>query len=192
MTLRTGRNLLPHGPAGRQHRTGLLEGVSFECRWRPPRRHRLWPRLDDVDLPIVGILGPLDVHGHWLPGLGRVVVFDRDGISRNSKHLRITDGEALALAFWYGNITRASLAIAIDHAHLLPPQRPAEDGAMAETERRFVHVEFVGINCALDYVLAEPVDGGDEHNIAKPGLGVERKGHSARGRIGPDHLHDSD
>ena len=69
----------------------------------------------------------------------------------------------------------------------LRAQDAAQHGAMALPEGRLVDIELVGIDAALDDVLAEPVGAGDEHHVAKAGLGVEREDHAARGlrRRGP-------
>ena len=63
---------------------------------------------------------------------------------------------------------------------------------MALPEGRLVHVEFVGIDRALHDVLAQPVDAGDEYDIAEAGLGIQCEDHAARGPVGSHHLHDSD
>ena len=74
----------------------------------------------------------------------------------------------------------------------LPPERPAQDGAMALPKRRLVDVEFIGIDGALHDVFAQSVDAGNENHIAKAGLGIQREDHAAGGAVGPDHLHHAD
>ena len=53
-------------------------------------------------------------------------------------------------------------------------------------------VELVGVDRALDDVLAEPVGAGDEHDVAKARLGVEGEHHARGGEVRADHLHDPD
>ena len=53
---------------------------------------------------------------------------------------------------------------------------------MAGVEGRLEDVELVGIDRALHDVFAEPVGAGDEHDVAKAGLGVEREHHAAAAR----------
>ena len=67
---------------------------------------------------------------------------------------------------------RAAMTACIDHAHLLAPERPAQDDAMALPEGRLVDVELVGIDRALHDILAQPVDAGDEHDVAEAGFGI--------------------
>ena len=83
-------------------------------------------------------------------------------------------------------------AAGIDHAQLLAAERAAQDGAMAGAEGRLVDVELVGIDGPLHDVLAEPIDPGNEYDVAKAGFGIEREHDTARGTIGPHHLHCAD
>ncbi len=63
---------------------------------------------------------------------------------------------------------------------------------MAARERRLVHIELVGFDRTLNDVLAESPRGGDEHDVAKAGLGVQREDHAAGAQIGADHPLDAD
>ena len=90
------------------------------------------------------------------------------------------------------HILCAAAALGIDHAHLLASKRPAQDSAVARAKRRLVDVELVGIDRPLHDVFAEPVDAGDEHDIAKAGFGVQREHDAAGGAIRPHHLHHAD
>ena len=74
---RTGGDLLADRAARRQHGAGGAEGIGLKSGRRPLRHHRLGPRLDDVKLPVIAILGPFDVHGHRMAGGFRIMVFDR-------------------------------------------------------------------------------------------------------------------
>ena len=53
-------------------------------------------------------------------------------------------------------------------------------------------VEFVGVDRALHNVLTEPVDAGDEYDIAETRFGIEREDHPAGRPVGSHHLHDPD
>ena len=68
----------------------------------------------------------------------------------------------------------------IDHAHLLAPERSAQDRAIALAKGRLVDVELVGIDGSLDDIFAQPVDTGDEYDVAKAGFGIEREDDAAR------------
>ena len=53
-------------------------------------------------------------------------------------------------------------------------------------------IEFVGIDRALHDILTQPVDAGDEYDIAEAGLGIQCEDHTARSPVGSHHLHDPD
>ena len=95
------------------------------------------------------------------------MVLDGDGVAGELEHVRVVDAEPLALRPRHGNIARTATAACIDHAHLLAPEGAAEDDTTALPESRLVDVEFVGVDRALHNVLTQPVDAGDEYDIAK-------------------------
>ncbi len=127
-----------------------------------------------------------------MPGICRVMVLDPDRIVGKLEHLRVLDAETLPSRPRNGNISCAAMTVSIDHAHLLAPERPAQDDAMAATERRLVDVELIGIDGTLHDILAQAVDASDEHDVAEPGFCIEREHNTARSAVGSDHLHDSD
>ena len=59
-------------------------------------RHRLRPRLHDVELAVLGVLGPFDVHRHRMAGRGGVVLLDADRVVGQRQHLGIVEAEARA------------------------------------------------------------------------------------------------
>ena len=190
---RPARDLLADGAAGGQYLAAGAERVGLQRRRRgTPRHHGLRPRLDDVELSVGCVLGPLDVHGHRVTGHARIMVLDLDRIGREFQHLGIGDAEALALAPSGPSRFCRAAAVGVNHAQLLAAERAAQNGAIAGAERRLVHVELVGIDGALHDVFAEPVDAGDEHHVAEARLGVEREDDAARGAVGPHHLHHAD
>jgi hypothetical protein len=65
---------------------------------------------------------------------------------------------------------------------LLLAERAAQHRAKALPKGRLVDVELVGIDLALDDVLAEAIGAGDEHHVAEAGFGVEREDHAAAAR----------
>ena len=186
------RDLLTDRSTGGQHRGGSLEGIAFERCRRLARGHRFGSSLDHVELSIIGIFGPFDIHRHRMPGLRRVMVLDRDRVVGKLEHFRVVDAEATAKRLRNGDVSRTVMTASIDHALLLAAERPAQDDAMALPEGRLVHVEFIGIDNALHNVLAQSVDAGNENHVAKAGLGIQGEDHAAGGTVGPDHLHDTD
>ena len=99
------RDLLTDRSTRGQHRGGSLEGIAFERRRRPARGHRFGSSLDHVELSVIGILGPFDIHRHRMPGLRRVMVLDRDGVVGKLEHLRVVDAEALAQRLRNGDVS---------------------------------------------------------------------------------------
>ena len=186
------RDLLADCATRGQHRGRPLEGIAFERRRRSARGHGLGSSLNDIELPIIGILGPFNVHRHRMPGIRRVMVLDSDRVVGKLEHLRVVDTEALPGRPRNGNISCAAMVTGIDHAHLLASERSAQDRAIALAKGRLVDVELVGIDRSLDNIFAQPVDAGDEHDIAKAGFGIQREDDTARSAVGSDHLHDSD
>ena len=186
------RDLLTDRSTGGQHRGGSLEGIAFERRRCLARGHRFGSSLDHVELSIIGIFGPFDIHRHRMSGLRRVMVLDRDGVAGKLEHFRVVDAETAAKRLRNRDVSRAVMTASIDHALLLAAERPAQDDAMALPKGRLVHVEFIGIDNALHNVLAQSVDAGNENHVAKAGLGIQGEDHAAGGTVGPDHLHDTD
>ena len=82
----------------------------------------------------------------------------------------------------------AGAALGVDHLDLLGAERAAQHAARCPPEGRLVDVELVRIDRALDDVLAQAPGAGDEHRVAKAGLGVDREHHPGAGEVGADHL----
>ncbi len=53
-------------------------------------------------------------------------------------------------------------------------------------------IEFVGIDLALNDVLAQAITAGDQHHVAESGLGIEGEDDAAGALVGPHHIHDRD
>ena len=103
-----------------------------------------------------------------MAGRSRVVILDADGVIGELHYFLI--GQAEALAFSVGSGTFSVLAAV---------GRPHRSGASAchrasgaarrddPLESRLMHVKLIGIDAALDDVFAEPIDAGNEHDIAE-------------------------
>src|SRR6516165_1480411 len=151
---RPDRDLLADRATGDQDRARPLERIAFECRRRSARGHGLGPGLNDVKLPIIGILGPFDIHRGKVPGMRRVVVLNSDRVVSQLEHFRVVDTGAFPSRLRNPDISRAAMVAGIDHAHLLAPERPAQDDAVALPERRLVHVEFVRVYPSLNDIFS--------------------------------------
>ena len=83
-------------------------------------------------------------------------------------------------------------APAVDELHPFVPEHLPDDRSEALAEGRLEDVELVGVDRALDDVLAEAVRARDKDHVAETRVGVEREDHAARGEVGADHLHHPD
>jgi len=62
-------DFLPDRSTGHQRGSRSLEGVGLKAGWRSARGRGLRSRLNDVNLLIIGVLGPLNVHRHRMPSV---------------------------------------------------------------------------------------------------------------------------
>src|SRR6516165_1159869 len=143
---------------------------------------------------VFSILSPFDIHRGRLPGQLRIVVLDADRVIGELEHLAIGETIAFAVGFAGRQVPGAGLAVSttIDEPQLLSAERAAQHGAVALAEGRFMDVELVRIDLALDDVFAETPGAGHEDHIAKPGFGVEREDDAARRAIRANHFHHPD
>jgi hypothetical protein len=111
----------------------------------------------------------------------RIVILDLDRDVREAQHLPVVDAVPLALLHpGFHGIRRLARASFVNHPRLFPAKRAAEDGAVALFERRLMNVELVWIGAALDDVFVRAIGAGDEDDVAKSGLRVEREDDPAR------------
>ena len=59
---------------------------------------------------------------------------------------------------------------------------------MTATQSRFVNVELIGIDSALNDGFSEPVGRCDEYHVGKPRLGIEREHHAAGADVAAYHM----
>ena len=153
--------------------------------------HRLGPRLQDVELAVDAVLAPLDVHRP------AVVLLDDERVAGELGDVVVGEREAVALLG--GGVERgdelaaggAILGRGERHADQLRAEVPADDRLLAVPERRLVDVELVGIDGALDDRLAEPVARGDEDDVGKAALGVDREHHAGGADVAAHHALDA-
>ena len=145
--------------------------------------YRLRTRLQDVDLARLAILAPLDIHRT------AVVLLDGECLSCKLEHILIRDGELASIRFGdvdgYGALAAAGFAV--DHLDGLATHRASDDRVSIRTHRGFVHVELIRIHGALHDRFAQSIRGGDEHDVAEAGIGVEREHHAACAQIRTHH-----
>jgi hypothetical protein len=80
----------------------------------------------------------------------------------------------------------------VHHLDRLAAEILAQHRALAGAQGRLVDVELVRVHRALHHGLAEAVGGGDEHHVAKSGIGVEREHHAGGCQVAAHHVLDAD
>src|SRR5579872_2700732 len=119
------------------------------------------------------------------------MLFNLNRVAGELEHVVVCNAETLAVGLRYRHVLYAA-AIVINHAQLLAAERPAQDNAATLAEGRLVDIEFVRVDCALDDVLAEPIDASDEHDVTKSGFGIQGKYDAACCAIRSHHFHHAD
>ena len=89
--------------------------------------HRLRAGLDDVELPVDAVLGPLHVHRP------AVVLLDRARVAGQFQNVLVGEAEASAVGLRGGDVSRRVLRLALDedHLHGLVAEEAAQHRAMA-------------------------------------------------------------
>ncbi len=175
---------LTDGTAFDQYLAGLLEQIAFHDVGRSTALHRFRARLDDVQLAVVTVLGPLDVHR------ALVVLLDNHRLFGQLGHFGIAQAETRAIGRLdvdHLDRTTGLGFFAVNHLDRLAAQIATQDRRAASRQRVLVHVEFVRVDGALYNRLAQAVSAGDEHHVAEAGLGVEGEHDTSRAGFGAHH-----
>ncbi len=142
---------------------------------------RLGSCLDDVQSAVRAIFGEL--HVHWRP----IVLLDNEGPARELEHFVIAQAQSPAIVRG-DQLVVVPTGRAVEHETLLLRSNfTPQDRAVTRSERGLVDIVFIGADASLHDVLAKAVDRVDLHDIAKPGLGVEREHHTGDGPVAPQH-----
>ncbi len=179
-----GADTLANGAAFDQYGALLFQQVAFHDVGAGAALHRLGARLDDIQLAVVTVLGPFDVHR------ALVVLLDDHGLLGQLADLGIGQAEARALgAVHFDGLDRtAGLGFfAVDHLDRLAAQVAAQDSRAACLQGALVHVEFVRVDRTLHHGFAQAVGTGDEHHVAEARLGVEGEHDAGGAGFGADH-----
>jgi hypothetical protein len=184
---RAGADLLADGAAFGQHGTVALELVAVLGLVGRLALHRLGPGLQDVELAVLTVLAPLDVHRaavvllddqRVLGQLGHVGIVQRIAVAQFRRVVhgahQLAGGQALVRGREF-------------HADQLGSQVAADDGLLAGLQARLVHIELIGIDGALHHRLAQAVAGGDEDHVFEAALGVDGEHHAGRTDIAAHH-----
>ena len=121
------------------------------------------------------------------------MLFDDERLAGERRQIVVIEAEALPISRWHVDgahpLRRAWLTV--DHLDRLGTEVASQHRPTSGPHGRFVEVELVRIDGALDHGLAETVGGGDEDHIAKARVGVQREHHAARPAVRAHHLLDT-
>ena len=178
-----GADPLTDAAAADQQPRGGFQRVALD-RAAGAALHRLGSRLKDVDGAGGPVPAPFDVHGRT------IMILDDQRLLRQRGDVRIVQREAVSIL--RGHVDRQDpLGRArggINHLDRLSAQIPADHGEPTRAQRRLVDVELVRIHSPLNDGFAESVGGGDEHNVAKPRIGVEGEHDARTAEVAADHV----
>lgn len=135
--------------------------------------HGLRTGLHDVELAVETVLGPLHVHRP------SVVILDGAGVAGEFQDVGIGQAEPRPVGLGGGDVAGGVLGLALDedHLHRLVAEVAAQYRAVTGRIGRLVDIELVGVDGALNHVLAQSVGAGDEHGVAEARFGVDGKHH---------------
>ena len=169
-------DLLADASAAANHVRGFFQR---EALYRATRAalHGLWSCLQYVELAVIAVLAPFDVHR------ATVVFLDRDGHLCEFDDIVVGVRECMRVCLvdidgFDGPAGRR--IVRVDHLDGFAAEVFAQNRKTAIPERRFVDVELVRIDGTLHDGLAESVGRGYEYCVAKAGFGIECE-YDARG-----------
>ena len=181
---RAAADLVADRAAARQNAGAALEGVAL-FKVALARLHRLRPRLEDIQLAVGAVLGPLDVHRP------SIVPLDGKRIARELQHFGVRERESRALLRAHFHHARRAARLGQSckqHFFQLRAQSAPHDGRPALLQHRLVDVELVRIDRALDDHFAQAIRSGDEYHVPEAGFRVQGEHHPARTQIAAHHL----
>ncbi len=146
-------DLVADGTPFDQHLAGLLESKTLQGVGLLAAAHGFRARLDDVELAILTILGPLDIHR------AAVVLLDDEGLSGQIHHLFVGDAETAALCI-HGiddlHLTAVTGIVGVGHLDKLGAQGLAHHGGTPALEGRLVHIELVRVDGPCTTISPRP------------------------------------
>ncbi len=178
-------DLRTDGASAREHLAALADAIAREdVLALLLALHRLGPRLQDVELAVLAVPSPFDIHRT------PVVLLDRDRVARELLDLGIGEREAIAIGVRHRPVLdRAPGARVVGEYQLdrLGSEPAPQDRRLARGEAHLRDVELVRIDRALHHALAEPVARGDENHLAEARLGVHGEHHARRANVASHH-----
>src|SRR5690606_13412037 len=175
---------LADGPPIDQDGTLVLQKITFHDVDIAAAFHGFRPSLDDIQLAVIPILGPFDVHR------AAVVLLDDHRLTGQADHFLVAQAEARTLSgIHFDGLDRAasSSLFTVDHLDRLAAQIATQNGRTTGLQRGLVDIELVRVNRALHHGLTQAVGTGDEHHITEAGFGIQGKHYTGGTGLGADH-----
>ena len=169
-----GTDLLADGAALHQHCALFLEQIAFHHIDAGAALHRLGAGLDYIQLAVVAIFGPLDIHRP------AVVLLDDHGLLGQLADLGVAQAETGAIgAIDIDHLDRFTGLgfVAVDHLDRLAAQVAAQDSRATGLQGLLVHVEFVGVDRPLHHGFTQAIGAGDKHHVAEARFGIQGEHH---------------
>ena len=147
-------DLVADTAAFNQHLAGFFQQIALHHVGRGTTLDGFRAGLNDVDLAVVAVFGPLDIHR------ALVMLFNNHGLLGQLLHFRISNGETVTLVVvnlhGFHKLTFAWLGM-VNHLDRFAAQVAAQYRRAAGFEGRLMYVELVRVNCALHYRLAQTI-----------------------------------
>ncbi len=150
---RTTANALSDGPASDQRAALFTQLEALQLAALLLGNDGLRTRLHDVQLAVIAIQRPFDIHGPL------VMLLDGDRLTGEVHDLLVVDTETPAILVRHVNGfhgTTCAGILAVYHLDQLRPQGTAQHGGAPSGQRGLVHIELVRVDRALHHGLAQP------------------------------------
>ena len=178
-------NLVADGAPLDQHlAAGLLEREALQGVCLLTAAHGFRTSLDYVELTVLTILGPLDVHR------AAIVLFYDEGLLRQRHHFLIRDAEAVALGILsvdYLHLTAVTGVLGVGHLDELGAQRLAHHGGATRFQGRLVDIELVWVDGPLHHHLTETLGASDEDHVVETRFGIQGEHDAGGGQVRAHH-----
>ena len=180
---------LPHpladGAPLAQHVFLTVDGVAAQTAAAVFLRfHGFGTGLQDIEFAVDAVATPFDVHR------AAVVFFNRQRVLCQLGNFFVGNGEAVAVFFGHIDVHHGFTGFGFvgeNHFDLFRTHSFAQNRGFTRFQRGFEHIEFVGVNRALNDVFAQAVGRSNENDLVVTGFGVESEHHAGCAAVGTDH-----
>ena len=179
-----GTNALTDGTTFNQHSALLFQQVTLHDVGAAAALNGFWTGLNDIELAVVAVFGPLDVHRTT------VVLLDNDGLLGQIHHFFLGQTEAAALSqINVDSLDRTTGLgfVAVDHLDRFAAQIATQNRRATGSQSGLVNIELVRVNRTLNHGFAQTVCAGDKHDVTETGFGIQGKHHTGSAGFGAHH-----